>query len=86
MVIALVGRCRGLQRPVFGVMSKISMSSQDDLDQGPACSGSAVAHACSGLGSSSALDHAITCPASGSGSASEEADAQASAEPEHAGS
>ena len=24
MVIALVGRCRGLQRPVFGVMSKIS--------------------------------------------------------------
>ena len=23
-VIALVGRCRGLRRPVFGVMSKIS--------------------------------------------------------------
>ena len=37
-VIALVGHCRGLGRPVFGVMSKISMSSQDDLAQGPACS------------------------------------------------
>ena len=37
-VIALVGRCRGLRRPVFGVRSKISMSSQDDLGQGPACS------------------------------------------------
>ena len=36
-VIALVGLCRGLRRPVFGVMSKISMSSQDDLGQGPAC-------------------------------------------------
>ena len=38
MVIALVGRCRSLRRPVFGVMSKIGMSSQDDLGQGPACS------------------------------------------------
>ena len=47
------------------------MPSQDDLGQGPACSGSAVAHACSGSGSGSALDHA--CSASGSGSASEEA-------------
>ena len=44
-VIALVGRCRGLRRPVFGVMSrsaKISMSSQDDLGQGPACSALAM--------------------------------------------
>ena len=38
LVIALVGRCRGLLRPVFGVMSKISTSSQGDLGQGPACS------------------------------------------------
>ena len=45
------------------------MPSQDDLGQGPACSGSAVAHACSGSSSGSALDHAC----SGSGSASEEA-------------
>ena len=37
-VIALVDLCRGLRRPVFGVMSKISISSQDDLGQGPACS------------------------------------------------
>ena len=42
MVIALVGRCRGLRRPVFGVRSKISMSSQDDLAQGPACSALAM--------------------------------------------
>ena len=56
------------------------MPSQDDLGQGPACSSSAVAHACSGLGSGSELDHA--CSASGSGSASEEV---AKPEPEHAG-
>ena len=42
MVIALVGRCRGLRRPVFGVRSKISMSNQDDLGQGPACSALAM--------------------------------------------
>ena len=41
-VIALVGRCRGLRRPVFGVMSKISMSSQDDFGQVPACSALAM--------------------------------------------
>ena len=35
-VIALVGRCRGLRRPVFRVSSKISMSSQDDFGQGSA--------------------------------------------------
>ena len=34
-VIALVGRCRGLRR-------QISMSSQDDLGQGPACSALAM--------------------------------------------
>ena len=45
------------------------MPSQDDFGQGPACSGSAVAHACSGSGSGSALDREC----SGSGSASEEA-------------
>ena len=39
MALALVGRCRGLRRPVFGVMSKISRSSQNDLGQGPAFSG-----------------------------------------------
>ena len=48
MVIALVGRCRSLRRPVFEVMTmisrsaKISMFSQDDLGQGLACSASAV--------------------------------------------
>ena len=41
-VIALVGRSRGLRRPVFGVVSKISISSQDDLGQGPACSALAM--------------------------------------------
>ena len=40
-------------RPTFGV--NISMPSQDDLGRGPACSGSALAHACSGSGS--ALAH-----------------------------
>ena len=42
MVIALVSRCRGLRRPVLGVSSKISMSSRDDLGQGPACSALAM--------------------------------------------
>ena len=41
-IVAVVGRCRGLRRPVFGVRSKISMSSQDDLGQGPACSALAM--------------------------------------------
>ena len=44
-VIALVGRCRGLRRPVLGSCprsAKISMFSQDDLGQGPACSALAM--------------------------------------------
>ena len=45
MVMALVGRCRGLRRPVLGSCprsAKISMSSQDDLGQGAACSALAM--------------------------------------------
>ena len=40
--VTLVARRRGLRRPVFGVMSNIGMSSQDDLGQGPACSALAI--------------------------------------------
>ena len=54
-------------------MSNVSMPDKDDLGQGPACSSSAMAHACSGLGSGLALDHACSGLGSGSGSASEEA-------------
>ena len=50
-----------------GFWGQYHMPSQDDLGRGPACSGSALAHVCSGSGS--ALVHAC----SGSGSAPEEA-------------